>query len=268
MLRKACAAATALVLAVPAMAEEPGGQDSVELAKALANPIANLISVPFKVNWDTGIGPANADRTTVLFQPVIPFEISDDWNLITRTIVPYISAQSPFGVGGTQSGFSDTTQSFFFSPKAPTGDGWIWGVGPVFLYPTATNGLLSTGKWGAGLTAIALRAKDGWTTGMLVNHIWSVAGRSDREEVNLTYTQPFVAYTFKTATTLGLTSETTYDWRGREWTVPVNAYVSQILPIGEQPASITLLGRYYADKPDGGPDWGVTVVFTLLFKAH
>ncbi len=268
MHRSLCAVAAASILAFPAKAADEGDHDSVALAKALANPIANLISVPFKVNWDTGIGPAGADRTTILFQPVIPFEISDDWNLITRTIVPYISAESPFGVGGTQSGFSDTTQSFFFSPKAPTEDGWIWGVGPVFLYPTATNGLLGTGKWGAGLSAIALRARDGWTTGVLVNHIWSVAGRSEREDVNLTYTQPFVAYTFKTATTVGLTSETTYDWLDQEWTVPVNAYVSQVLPIGDQPASVTLLGRYYADKPAGGPDWGLTFVFTLLFPAH
>ncbi len=239
--------------------------DAAELAKQLSNPIAALIQVPFQYNWDTGIGAADANRSILNIQPVIPFSIGRDWNLISRTIVPLIDAQSPVAGGSSNSGVGDIVQSLFLGPKAPTASGWIWGAGPVFLLPTASNDALGTEKWGIGPTAVALKQQDGWTYGALVNHIWSVAGNDNRADVNATFLQPFLGYTFKTQTTVTLTPESTYDWEARQWTVPINLVVSQLVIFGKQPVSLALGYRKYVEGPAGGPDWGLRFAVALMF---
>jgi len=234
-----------------------------ELAKKLQNPIANLISMPIQNNWDFGIGPENAMRYTANIQPVIPFSISQDWNLITRTILPVIYAESPVPGGSAKSGLGDVTQSFFLSPKEPVG-GWILGAGPVALWPTETDSALGSGKWGAGPTIIALQQTHGFTYGVLANHIWSYAGWGD-QNVNATFLQPFFSYTTKTFTTFGVNTESTYDWQGHQWTVPVNFTVQQLVKIGKLPIAFQVGYRYYAERPAGGPDWGLRFAVTFLF---
>jgi hypothetical protein len=238
-------------------------QDEAELAKKLQNPIANLISVPVQNNWDFGIGSEDAMRYLVNIQPVIPFSLSKDWNLITRTIMPVIYAESPVAGFGDKYGLGDILQSFFFSPKEPVG-GWLLGGGPVLLYPSATDSALGSGKWGAGPTIVVLQQQKGWTYGGLVNHVWSYVGWGD-QDVNATFLQPFVSYTTKTQTTFGFNTESTYDWENSQWTVPMNATVSQLLKIGAQTIQLQLGGRYYAERPDGGPDWGLRFAVTFLF---
>lgn len=250
------------------MADEASADDvqanAAELAKKLQNPIANLISVPVQNNWDFGIGQADAMRFTANVQPVIPFTVGDDWNLITRTIMPIIHAESPVPGGSSTSGFGDIVQSFFLSPKEPVG-GWIVGGGPVFLYPSASDNTLGGQKWGAGPTAVALKQDSGWTYGMLANHLWSFAGNDSRQEVNATFIQPFFAYTTKMYTTFGVNTESTYDWENNRWTVPLNLTVQQLVKFGSQPVAFTVGGRYYPEKPDRGADWGLRFVVTLLF---
>ncbi len=239
--------------------------DDAELAKKLSNPVASLISVPLQANWDFGIGVNDATRFTLNVQPVIPLSLNDDLNLIVRTIIPVIDAESPAPGMGDASGLGDVTQSFFFSPKNPTAGGWILGAGPVLLWPSATDDLLGSGKWGAGPTALALKQSGGWTYGILANHLWSYAGASDRAEVNATFVQPFVSFTTKTKTTIGLNAESSYDWNHTQWSVPLNFTVAQLFKVGGQPMQFTVGGRYYVEGPDGGPQWGVRAVLTLLF---
>jgi hypothetical protein len=239
--------------------------DDAELAQKLQNPIAALISVPLQNNWDFGIGPADAMKYTVNIQPVIPVSLSTEWNLIIRTILPVIYAESSVPGGDNTAGLGDMTQSFFFSPKAPTSGGWVWGVGPVFLYPSATDRALGAEKFGLGPTAVVLKQAHGWTYGMLANHIWSVAGNGSRDPVNATFMQPFLTYTTPTHTTLGMNSETTYDWEHHQGTVPLNWFVQQLLKIDKLPVAFQVGVRYYAEKPDGGPDWGLRFTTTFLF---
>ena len=165
----------------------------------------------------------------------------------------------------SQDGLGDTVQSFFLSPKDPGPGGIIWAVGPVFLYPTATQDLLGGEKWGMGPTFVLLEQTGPWTIGVLANQIWSVGGTSTRDNISASFLQPFIVYTTKTHTSFSLNTESTYDWESSQWTVPINVGISQILKIGKQPVSIQIGGRYYADGPSGAPDWGLRVAFTMLF---
>lgn len=240
--------------------------DSHELAKQLSNPVASLISVPFQFNYDSGFGPNDGEKAYVNIQPVIPISITDDWNMISRTILPVIWQNDVAGDSGEQSGLGDITQSLFFSPKNSGPSGIIWGVGPAFLVPTGTDDLLGTGKWGAGPTGVVLKQFGGWTVGALANHIWSFAGEEDRADVSSTFLQPFVSYTTADAWTFGVNTESTYNWEAEEWSVPINFTVAKLVKFDKQPVSFTAGVRYWAESPDSGPDgFGFRGVITLLF---
>jgi len=197
-------------------------------------------------------------------QPVIPISLNEEWNIISRTIVPVIDQNIP-GLGdGSQSGVGDVVQSLFFSPKKPTAGGLIWGVGPVFLIPSGTD-FISADKWGAGLTGVVLKQQGPYTYGALANHIWSVGG-SGRQDISSTFIQPFFSYTTKTATSFTIQTEATYDWKSERWNVPIGLFVGQVLKVGNQPIQVTAGPRYYADSPPGGPHgWGFRAAVTLLF---
>jgi len=238
-------------------------ESNEELAKKLNNPVAGLISVPFQFNYDEGFGPDDGARYTLNIQPVMPVHITPDWNLIIRTILPVIYQERTSPTTGAAQGLGDTTQSFFFSPSSPK-NGVTWGIGPAFLWPTGESELGSK-KWGAGPTAIVLKQQGGFTYGVLANHIWSYAGADDRGEVNSTFIQPFLTHTWPTATTLGVNTESTYDWANEQWTVPINLFASQVVKFGKLPVQLSGGPRYYAASPDGGPEWGARFVMTFLF---
>jgi hypothetical protein len=257
-----CLAATAL--AAPVLAQD---DQAAELAKKLANPIASLISVPLQYNYDK-YGGANdgASVSRLNVQPVIPFSLNEDWNLITRTILPLLDQRGFPAAATNESGLGDTTSSLFFSPKAPTSGGWIWGAGPVFLLPTATQDVLGAEKWGLGPTGVILRQTGPWTVGMLANHIWSVGGDANRADVNATFLQPFMAYTTKTHTTFSVNTESTYDWKNQQWAVPFNLQAAQVFKIGNQALQFMVGARYWADAPDDGPKgWGWRAQLTFIF---
>jgi hypothetical protein len=112
---------------------------------------------------------------------------------------------------------------------------------------------------------VFLKQENGWTYGALVNHIWSFAGEDVRADVSRTFIQPFVTYTFKTHTTVALNTESAYDWEREQWTIPLNLAVKQLVKIGGAPVQFELGGRYYAEAPDNGPEWGMRFNITLMF---
>ena len=188
---------------------------------------------------------------------MIPISIAPDWNLIVRTIVPIVGREDVSPLDTSEWGFGNTLQSFFFSPKAPTAGGLIWGIGPAFNYPTTTDPLFGPSEWGAGPTAVALLQKGKWTTGVLANQIWSFENTNQPGGINAFFIQPFVNYSLGNGLTLNANIQASYDWIGEQWTAPLNAGFSKVFTVGTQPMSFALNGTYYIARPDAGPRWGV-----------
>lgn len=241
-----------------------GADDTAELSKKLANPVASLISVPFQSNFDIRMGAGNGWRYTLNLQPVYPIALNPKWNMISRTIIPIIHQGNVTGPRTSQSGLGDITQSLFFSPNKS--EPFVWAVGPVFLVPTATNANLGTQKFGIGPTVLVLKQQHGWTVGFLGNHIWSVAGKSSRASVNSTFVQPFLTHSTRDGWTYGVNTEATYDWTRNAWGIPINILVSKLVRFGKQPVSFGAGPKCWVTSASGGPEsCGVRIIVTALF---
>jgi hypothetical protein len=238
---------------------------AAELAKKLSNPVASLISVPFQNNMDVGIGTYNGSKNTLNFQPVIPISLSPKLNLITRYIIPVVSQHDITGEDTHQAGLADAVISAWFSP-AEAKNGFIWGVGPVFLLPVATNDMLGTKKWGVGPTALVLKQFHGWTIGALANQIWSVAGDADRSDFSQMFVQPFMSYNWKSGAGLGLNAEITRNWIASSTTAFINPTISAVTKLGTQIVSLVIGPRIQVLAPDGSrADFGVRAAVTFVF---
>jgi hypothetical protein len=250
-------------LALPLFAENDSKTQS--LAKQLQNPVASLISVPFQNNFYTGLGTSqNGSRYLLRFQPVIPFSLNKDWNLIARPIVTYIKQQNVIGTS-SQSGFSDTQIELFASPKEFKKGEMMWGAVTVILLPTAADAALGTEKWGIGPNVCVLKQDGAITFGLLANQLWSFAGNKSRSDINQTYLQPFAAHSNKTGFTFSVQSETSYDWITKAWTVPLEAGISQIVPLFGCYTSFGLTGIYNLESPVNTSKWSTRLVITLIF---
>ena len=246
-----------------AMAAEQNSQD---LAKASQNPIANLISLPIQNNTNFGIGPDDETQNILNIQPVWPVSLNENWNLITRTILPVVSQPGVLTGGeGRVNGLGDTTFTGFFSPK-DSGD-ITWGVGPVFLIPTATDDALGSDKWGAGPALVVLTMPGKWVIGSLFSNVWSFAGSGD-QDVNLFTWQYFINYNLAGGWYLTSAPIITANWEaasGEKWTVPFGAGFGKIFKIGKQSINGSAQAYYNVDKPTSGADWTLRLQLQFLF---
>ena len=241
-------------------------QNTQDLAKASQNPIANLISLPLQNNTNFGVGPDDETQNILNIQPVWPFSINDKLNLITRTILPVVSQPGVLTGGeGRVNGLGDTTFTGFFSPK-DSGD-TTWGVGPVLLFPTATDDALGSDKWGAGVSLVVLTMPGKWVIGSLFSNVWSFAGSGD-QDVNLFTFQYFINYNLEDGWYLTTAPIITANWEAssaERWTVPFGAGFGKIFRIGKQPINGSVHAYYNVEKPTNGADWQLRLQLQFLF---
>ncbi len=268
--------AWALALCSPALAQD---SDS-DLAKKTQNPIADLISLPLQNNFDFGLGPNDDTGWTMNIQPVVPIGISDGWNVITRTILPirYVPSLAPgvaseFGTGDLDfTAFVSPTDGFSFDgPEALFGGekaSVTWGAGPAFLFDTASDDLLGTGKHSVGPSVVALVLGGPWVAGGLVKHFWSFAGDGDRSDVNLTIIQPFINYNFDHGWYAVTAPILTANWEldDDRWLVPLGGGIGRVFRIGKLPINTSLQAYWNAATPDGpSADWQLRFQVQFLF---
>ena len=247
--------------------KEGYASDTEALAKAVQNPVASMISLPLQNNINTGIGPNDETQNILNIQPVWPIELNDEWNLITRTIIPVVSQPNILTGGeGRINGLGDTTFTAFVSP-ANAGK-IIWGAGPVFLLPTATDEKLGSDKWGAGISAVVLTMPGRWVIGSLVNNIWSVGGPGEKD-VNSFLWQYFVNYNFDEGWYFTSAPIITANWEAdsdHRWTVPFGGGFGKVFKIGKQPMNAQLSAYRNVVTPDDyGADWQFRVQLQFLF---
>jgi len=250
---------------LPACAQESSEQETEKIARQSQNPIASVISVPLENDFYPHTGIDKEDSYVLEMKPVVPFKLSNDWNLITRTIIPV--AQVPDlapGVNGT-SGLGDVQTSSFFSP-AKVGK-LIWGAGPVISLPTATEDILGTKKLSIGPTAVVLSIQGHWLFGTLVQNLFSVAGPKERPDVNQMLVQPFVNYNMRHGWYLTSSPIITANWEvsNNRWTVPVGGGVGRIVHFGKIPVSTYAQVFRNVERPNGTTSWSARFQMTFLF---
>ena len=261
---------SAVLLLLAATISAPGfgaeGMDEEAMAQAAQNPVANMLSLPFQNNTAFGIGPHNRTQNVLNIQPVIPFKLSEDWNLITRTICPVIYQPFTWKNSGGMFGLGDINSSVFMSPAKP--GAIIWGAGPIISFPTGTDEILGTEKWSAGPSAVVLTIQGPWLIGALGNNLWDFAGASDRGHVNRMLIQYFVNYNLPDGWYLVVAPINTADWKapsGEKWTVPLGGGFGKIMTIGGLPVNATAQAYYHVEKPTGAADWSMRFQVQLLF---
>jgi hypothetical protein len=249
-----------LFLATSVQAEE---KSDSELAKTAQNPVANLISVPLQNNTNYNFGPRERTQNILNIQPVIPFSVNEDWNLITRTIFPIVSTPSLVPGQDRQSGTGDTQFSAFVSPVKPLGGWLIWGAGPTLNIPTASDERLGADLWGAGISAVALTMRGPIVAGALISNVWNLEG----DDFSRFLIQYFLNYNLPGGWYLSSAPILTADWKqdGDAWLVPVGGGFGKVHRFGKLPVNLSFQAFYNVEKPKFGSDWSTRVQVLFLF---
>jgi hypothetical protein len=238
------------------------GTTDQDLAKSVHNPFEDFVKLSIQSATGFNLGPHHSAGDSFNLQPLVPFSLSAQWDLIARPSITVTYLPSPH----EQFGLEDLQASFFLTPANATT--WIWGVGPIFQLPTASSPELGTGRWSAGPTAALIYSDGPWFGGILAYHLMSFAGNRDRGSVNQTYIEPQISYNFDSGWYVQCDPPITYDWTldaSNAWIIPMGADIGKAFKVGSQDFSLQVGAYDLLKRPDGAPQSIIRVNLTFLF---
>jgi hypothetical protein len=233
------------------------------IADKLSNPLAKLMSVPFQNNLVWGAGPNNGSQNTLNFQPVIPVSITKNITIINRIVLPVIAQFNVTGQGESQNSLGDLQYSMFISTRRRT----VWGIGPIFSLPTATNKNTGSGKFCIGPTGVLVYQGNGLTLGTLVNQFWSVGGDPDRGNQTQGYLQMFTGHSWKSGAGVSFTAELTQNWKVKRTESYINLMFTGITKFGDIPVQLQVGPRIPVTAlPDIKGYFGIRAAMVFVFE--
>jgi hypothetical protein len=263
ILRSASSAASMLLAVTLILAATTAWAEEDSLAQDSQNPIANLISVPFQNNTNFGVGFKDNAQNVLNVQPVIPFAF-EKFNVITRTIMPIVSAPA-LGPGDSRKwGLGDTTFTAFVSPP---GGNFLWGIGPAIVLPTGTDNQVANKRWAFGPSIVFVGTPGPWVVGSLFSNVWDVGGYGNND-TNLFTWQYFVNYNFPDfyLTTAPIITANWENSKDDTWTVPFGAGIGKLFKFeGFPPLNTSVAAYYNVEKPPGAAEWQLRIQIQALF---
>ncbi|HUO05525.1 MAG TPA: hypothetical protein VMU16_10040 [Candidatus Binataceae bacterium] len=233
-----------------------------DLAKSAHNPFEEFVKIPIEPEAGFGIGPHHDPGASLNIEPTLPLQITDDWDVITQPNLTIAYQPSPHG----QFGLQDFQTLSYLTPAHAAK--WIWGIGPIFQFPTASSKELGTGHWCAGPTAAVVYSNGPWFNGIRTYQLMSFAGNRSRGSVNLTYVEPDFSYNFESGWYIDTDPAITFDWTANTanaWTLPVGADVGKAFNIGKQAMTMQIGSYDFVKYPPNTPQWGIRLSITFLF---
>lgn len=244
-------------------------QEVEDAAKAAQNPLANVISMPLQNNNDFGIGNYDKSAHVLNIQPILPVKLGkSEWLLINRFIIPFpksfpnLSSEN----AKSQTGIGDITYTAWFSP--PAKGNLIWGVGPITIWPTASDEILGQGKFSIGPSLVLVYPAEKFMAAAIVSNWVSVGGDSARSDVNTFYFQYIFTYFLQKKWYLSTAPINLANWeaeKDQKWTVPLGGGFGKMFNLGKLPMDFQTQAFYNVVKPDASPDWQLRFQLKLIF---
>ena len=250
---------------------QPSDDTNAAARSAAQNPVASVISVPIQGNTAFGVGPYRRALNQTIVEPVVPFRLSQNWILITRTVTPIVVLPRLSPAQGVEYGLGNMEPQFYLSPAHP--GKFIWGVGPQLYLPTASEDALSVNaslvpvgrKWGGGVATVGLTEHGHWLGGVLLGNEWAGVNHNHVNEMTL---NPFLFYNFRHGWYLISSEIMTADWtasRNQRWTVPAGGGFGKIFRLGRQMLNARVQAWNVTERQTGGPDWVLQTQVQFLY---
>lgn len=236
-------------------------------AQEAATPSPDIYSLVVEYDFNNQIGPFNTGRSSsLLLIPTFPIHLNSQWNIISRTTIPFLHVDGLYQGFGHGAGLSNIQQTFFLSPRTSSA-GLIWGFGPTFFLPTASSKKVGSYQTGTGPAFALLKSSGPWVFGLRLSQVWSVAGPIpvSNKPLNFFYAEPMVSFTTPGGWTFSVNAESVYDWNVQKLVLPFNFTIERLVTIQNLPISVALGARYFAASvPNGPKGWGARLSFTLV----